>query len=245
MVGVTVQSTILETSVPSKSTTNVDVTEDNNTMKIKLSTNKSSDEFQHTAKINEDDDDVTLRVKSTSDTETRSRTCLGSITLNGRCFSDGEGMEQLGTLLDADDFPDEFWHFQRDSFIHRSYNEKLLARKNANDYPKRPISAPHDAAFKRDSFIRQSLKSLRNSFSKSIRKRNGVKQSLSQIEDRNNNVNNDNSTNSDKSGSKSDRVMFVVEKGLLIENVLNLPIQKTKVVGHSRNSSSSSMTSNR
>lgn len=243
MLGVTVQTTILET-VPKISTANVDVIEDINTMKIQLSTTKSSDEFQQTSKVSEDDENVTLRVKSTSDTETKNRKYLGSIALNGRCFSDGEGIEQLDTLLDADDFPDEFWHFQRDSFIHRSYNEKLLARKNANDYPTRPISVPNDATFKRDSFIRQSLKSLRNSFSKSIRKKNGLKRSLTQIEDRNNNINNDNSTNSDKSGSKSDRAV-AVDKGLLIENILNLPLPKTKVVGHSRNSSSSSLTSNR
>lgn len=243
MVGVTVPNTILET-VPSINTTNVDATVDNSTMKIILSTTKSSDELQPTSKVDENDGNVTLRVKSTSDTETKNRKYLGSISLNGRCFSDGDGIEQLDTFLDADDFPDEFWHFQRDSFIHRSYNEKLLARKNANDYPQRPISVPNDATFKRDSFIRQSLKSLRNSFSKSIRKKNDVKRSSSQIEDRNNNINNDNSTNSDKSGSKSDRSVLV-EKGLLIENILNVPLPKAKIVGHSRNSSSSSLTSNR
>lgn len=236
MVGVTVQNTILET-VPSKSTANVDVTKDSN-MKIKLSTNKSSDELQQMSTIDVDDENVIIRVKSTSDTETKHRKYLGNITLNGRCFSDGEGIEQLDTLLDSDDFPDDVWHFQRDSFIHRSYNEKLLARKNASDYPKRPISVPNDTAFKRDSFIRQSLKSIRNSFSKSIRKKNGLKRSLTDVEDRNNNIN-----NSDKSGNKSDRGI-AVDKGVLIENVLNLPLHKTKI-SHSRNSSSSSLTSNR
>lgn len=239
MVGVTVQNTIPET-VQLKSRTNVDVTEDNNKMKIKLSTNKSCSDEQ-TSNIVVDDENVTLRVKSTSDTETKKRNYLGNITLTGRCFSDGEDIE---TLLDADDFPDEFWHFQRDSFIHRSYNEKLLALKNASDYPKRPISVPNDATFKRDSFIRQSLKSLRNSFSKSIRKKHVVKRSLTDIEDRNNNINNDNSANSDRSGKSDRMIISSFDKGLLIENVLNLPVQKTKV-GHSRNSSSSSLTSNR
>lgn len=246
MVGVTVQNTTIEI-VPSKSSnsTSADAIEENSEMKIKVYTNKRSDDFQQNSNVDVDDENVVLRVKSTSDTETKNRNYLGTITLNGRCFSDGEGIEQLDTLLDADDFPDEIWHFQRDSFIHRSYNERLLALKNANDYPKRPISVPNDATFKRDSFIRQSLKSLRSSFSKSIRKKNVVKRSLTDVEDRNNNINNDsgNSTKSDKSGSKSDRAI-AVEKGLLIENIHNLPLQKTKV-GHSRNSSSSSLTSNR
>lgn len=239
MVGVTVQNTILEI-VPTKSTT-----EDSNKMKIKLSTNKSNDD-QTTKEVDVDDENVTLRVRSNSDTETKNRTYRKSVALTGRCFSDGEDVEQLDMLLDADDFPDEFWHFQRDSFIHRSYNEKLLARKNANDFPKRPISVPNDGTFKRDSFIRQSLKSIRNSFSKSIRKKNSVKRSLTAIEDRNNNINNNGTnscTNSDKSGNKSDRAI-AVEKGLLIENILNLPLEKAKA-GHSRNSSSSSLTSNR
>lgn len=243
MVGVTVQNTVLEI-VPSKNPTNVAVSEDSLKMKIKLSTNKSSDE--QTTKVDADEENVTLRMKSTSDTETKNRKYRESVALTGRCFSDGEDVEQLETLLDADDLPDEFWHFQRDSFIHRSYNEKLLARKNANDFPNRPISVPNDATFKRDSFIRQSLKSIRNSFTKSIRKKNGLKRSLTAIEDRNNNINNDNGdngANSDKSGNKSDRVV-AVEKGLLIENILNLPLEKTKA-GHSRNSSSSSATSNR
>ncbi|KAJ6634735.1 Protein Aster-B, partial [Pseudolycoriella hygida] len=81
---------------------------------------------------------------------------------------------------------------------------------------------------------------------KSIRKKDGVKRSLTQVEDKNNNINN-NATNSDKSGSKSDGSV-AVDKGLLIENILGLPLQKTKSIvklGHSRNSSSSSLTSNR
>lgn len=241
VVDVTVQNSILEI-VPSNSSTNVDSSEHDNTMKIKLVTDKNSDERQQVSKIDVDDESVTLRVKSTSDVETKSRKYLGRITLHGRCFSDGEDngdkIDELHLLLDADDFPDEFWHlnFQRDSFIHRSYNEKLLARKNAKDYPKRPISVPNDATFKRDSFIRQSLKSIRNSFSKSIRKKNVVKRSQTEDEDSNNN-------NSDKSGSKNERVI-VVDKGLLIESVHNLPARKPKH-GHSRNSSSSSLTSNR
>lgn len=214
MVGVTVQSTILETTPP-KGTIHVD----------------------------DDDEPVTLRVKSTSDTVANNQKYLTAVPLNGRCLSDGEGIEQLETMLDADDFPDEFWHLQRDSFIHRSYNERLLALKNANDFPKRPISVPNDASFKRDSFIRQSFKSIRNSFSKSIRKKNGLKRSLTDTEDRNNNINSDNGAHSDKSGSKSDRVV-PVDKGWLIENVLNLHSIRNKV-GHSRNSSSSSLTSNR
>lgn len=237
MVGVTVQNSILET-IPPKRTINV--AEKNKTMKVKLSTNKSSDDFQQNSNNDDDEEIVTLRVKSTSDSDTNNQKYLTRIALNGRCFSDGESIEQLETLLDADDFPDEFWHFQRDSFIHRSYNEKLLALKNANDYPKRPISVPNDATFKRDSFIRQSFKSIRNSFSKSIRKKDGLKRSLTQIEDKNNNLNND---NSDKIGSKIDGTISMA-KGLLIENVLNLQMQKAKV-GHSRNSSSSSLTSNR
>ncbi len=243
----TVQNNIVEPA-PEKKTTNVDIsTEDDNTMKIKLSTNKCDDDYhRQSSSADLDEENVTIRVKSTSDTETKNQKYIANITLNGRCFSDGECLEQLDSFLDADDLPDEFWHFQRDSFIHRSYNEKLLARKNANDFPPlRPVSVPNDATFKRDSFIRQSFKSIRNSFSKSIRKKNGVKRSLTQIEDRNNNINNDNSNNSDKSGSKIDRPVGV-EKGLLIENVHNAPSsQRTKVVGHSRNSSSSSLTSNR
>lgn len=239
MVVTVLQNSILET-VPSNST-NANITEAN-TMKINFVTSKNSDEHQP-KKDDDDEENVTLRVKSTSDTDTKNRNYLGSITLNGRCFSDGEDngeqIDRLQELLDADEFPDEFWHFQRDSFIHRSYNEKLLARKNANDYPKRPVSVPNDATFKRDSFIRQSLKSIRNSFSKSIRKKNVVKRSRTEDEDSNNN----NSNSSDKSGNKSDRLM-AIEKSLLIENVLSLPLQKLKH-GHSRNSSSSSLGSNR
>ncbi|KAG4076127.1 hypothetical protein HA402_011473 [Bradysia odoriphaga] len=228
MVGVTVENPIHE-KVQSKRTTSIAITDDDNTMKIKLSTDKCNDGPQHTSKSDADDEIVTLRVKKTSVPEIKRQKYLA---VNGRCFSDGEGIEQLETLLDTDDFPEEFWHFQRDSFIHRSYNEKLLALKNASDYPNRPVSVPNDATFKRDSFIRQSFKSIRNSFSKSIRKKNGLKRSLTDIEDRNNNINNDNSTNSDKSGNKSDRA------------VESLSQQKIKV-GHSRNSSSSSLTSNR
>lgn len=224
MVGVTVENSIHET-VPSKRTSIVAITnKDNSTMKIKLSTDKCN-----VSKSDVDDESVTLRVKNLSDPETKKPKYL---PLNGRCLSDGEGIEQLETLLDADDLPDEFWHFQRDSFIHRSYNERLLALKNANDYPLRPISVPNDATFKRDSFIRQSFRSIRNSFSKSIRKKNGVKRSLTDTEDRNNNIN-DNS--SDKSGNKSDRVIDIIP---------SLPHHRMKV-GHSRNSSSSSLTSNR
>lgn len=228
MVGVTVENPIHE-KLQSRRTTSVDIRPNDNTMKIKLSTDKCNDGSQRSSKSDADDENVTLRVKNTSDPETKKPKYLSA---NGRCFSDGEGIEQLEKLLDEDDFPDEFWHFQRDSFIHRSYNEKLLALKNASDYPHRPVSVPNDATFKRDSFIRQSFKSIRNSFSKSIRKKNGVKRSLTDIEDRNNNINNDNGANSDKSGNKSDRAGEGV------------PQQRIKI-GHSRNSSSSSITSNR
>lgn len=40
---------------------------------------------------------------------------------------------EIRSFLESDYIPDEYWHLQRDSFIHRSYNEKLVARKNAQD----------------------------------------------------------------------------------------------------------------
>lgn len=181
---------------------------------------------------------------------------------------------------------DEFWHMQRDSFIHRSYNKKLLARKNAIDAfetPKRPASMPASnhtthqpipiplpttddnqshQPVKRDSFIRNSFNSLRRSFSfrtSSSKKKSAQmerrsarltramtdqdsaldKRNERSIHNNNNSINRDGFTVSDE-GERWDQVM---DPGGM--TFLNVPLENVRNLGHTRNSSTSSCTSNR
>lgn len=147
---------------------------------------------------------------------------------------DNEKIECIRSFLESDLVPDEFWQLQRDSFIHRSYNERLLARKNARDTRQRPISLPVDKpqTFKRDSFLRQSLNKITRTFSRNIKhKNNSVDKRNSDDKDGNNN-----GDNKDSSSNAS-----VTSKGT--DNVLQVhPTSKSKKC-HSRNNSSSSCTS--
>lgn len=84
--------------------------------------------------------------------------------------------EIMRSYLESEFVPEEFWHLQRDSFIHRSYNEKLLSQKNeADSLINRSNSNTNDASnsVKRDSFIKNSFNTIRRSFS-SRKKRNAM-----------------------------------------------------------------------
>lgn len=188
---------------------------------------------------------------------------------------------------------DEFWHMQRDSFIHRSYNKKLLARKNAIDAyetPKRPASMPattnnHNqpqpipplpcsdenqqsqqpkpqaVSVKRDSFIRSSFNSLRRSFSirtssakrksaqmerRSARLTRAMTADQEALPDHRNGDLNCNGNNNNREGytvsDEGERWDRVDSGGMTF---LNVPLENVRNLGHSRNSSTSSCTSNR
>lgn len=246
-----------------------------------------------------DDEKVVLRTKSYSTISTTStKTNRTKFSYMDRSFSvpmedvrgDGSSnpgginnIERIRSFLQSDYVPDEYWNLQRDSFIHRSYNEKLVARKNAIDYPKRPISVPPpppttqspqltqtetetkvvNAApliIKRDSFIRHSLNTIRRSFSikssakKKIikddndivvavktkaKKKNKKKIIESEME---NDSGGFNSNGGNINVNKSDNLINS-DKGL-DSTLLNVPLEIIRN-GHSRNSSTSSCTSNR
>lgn len=188
---------------------------------------------------------------------------------DGQLLTDGvNNIDRIRSFLESDYLPNEFWHLQRDSFIHRSYNEKLLARKNENDYPKRPISVPppsttatnivdttihNNSSSKRDSFIRHSLNTIRRSFHKSVKKKNGTivtKIDRNIIEQFDDDVTETVAATFAAAASvatggakkHSDKI----KKSKSAENVLllNLPIENVKKLGHSRNNSTSTCTTN-
>lgn len=179
---------------------------------------------------------------------------------------------------------EDFWHLQRDSFIHRSYNKKLLARKNAIDAyesPKRPASMPAvafsnrqpllplpttdenqslpQAVVKRDSFIRNSFNSLRRSFSirtSSAKKKTAQTDRRSmrltraltdqELYDLRHNGCSNNKINNNREGftvsDEGERWELLDTGGTTF---LNVPLENVRNSGHSRNSSTSSCTSNR
>lgn len=174
------------------------------------------------------------------------------------------GLDQIAEIrsfLESDYIPDEYWHLQRDSFIHRSYNEKLVARKNAADKPPstglgnaaakktaptntRPVSmggmpnagdgAPAAAPMQRMSFIRNSLNTIRRSFStknyqkqKSVNGKKVKQQSGSEVDSGNNNSDAGEKIRVSSGGGERLNVQSLIRNG------------------HSRNSSTSSCKSNR
>ena len=183
----------------------------------------------------------------------------------------GLSLDKIRSFLESDYVPNEFWHLQRDSFIHRSYNEKLLASKNANDIPKRPTSVPPIQDIKRSSFIRHSFNIVRRSFHKGVKKKPSATTNSSDTESntilskksvnidhhhtskkndkdvignsrRNNNECNY-SDNSSELSAKHKENSFI-KKSKSAENVitLNVPLDKVKK-GHHRNNSTASCTS--
>lgn len=90
--------------------------------------------------------------------------------------------EVMRTFLESEFVPEEYWHLQRDSFIHRSYNEKLLAQKNeADSLLSRSGDLPNGT--KRESFIKNSFNSIRRSFSSGKKKRTAATSLLVQSTD--------------------------------------------------------------
>lgn len=196
-------------------------------------------------------------------------------------------IEQIRSFLESEYVAstDEFWHMQRDSFIHRSYNKKLLARKNAIDeyeQPKRPVTMPlpisahqpsimssmqlanaeeradqlQPVVVKRDSFIRSSFNSFRRSFG--IRSSSAKKKSAQidrhsakltramtdheSLHQRNGRTINDDHNQEGFTVSDDGLHCVPVEDGMIF---LNVPLENVRHLGHSRNSSTSSCTSNR
>lgn len=217
-------------------------------------------------------DNVVLRTKSYS-TISSSSVTAGSVPNAGdrkaymdRSFSvpmeeksDGtsSGINQIAAIrsfLESDYIPDEYWHLQRDSFIHRSYNEKLVARKNAQDQipstitkkKQRPVSVPPPQpqiiqtaatpteSLQRYSFIRQSLNTIRRSFSVKSGKHKGLSGSKKVKMHPNDSEVDSGINNSDNKNEK-----------IGISDLQNVPLENVRNNGHSRNSSTSSCTSNR
>lgn len=195
---------------------------------------------------------------------------------------------------------DEFWHLQRDSFIHRSYNKKLLARKNAIDANVLPVKRPASlavaarkqpttagptttattttddgssnnehststtklpsAVVKRESFIRQSLNSLRRSFSirssaakkksAQMEQQSGVKErrigrKTPTLETEHPNDVHHRLIGTNQKARENLTVNDDGERWVRVE-FLNVPLENVRNQhGHSRNSSTSSCTSNR
>lgn len=222
---------------------------------------------------NRSSDNVVLRTKSYSTISSSSVTARSSVPnandrkpYMDRSFSvpmeeksDGtsSGINQIAAIrsfLESDYIPDEYWHLQRDSFIHRSYNEKLVARKNAQDQipstitkkKQRPVSVPAPQpqiiqttatpteSVQRYSFIRQSLNSIRRSFSVKSGKHKGLSGNKKVKMHPNDSEVDSGNNNSDNTKEK-----------ISINDLLNVPLENVRNNGHSRNSSTSSCTSNR
>lgn len=235
-------------------------------------------------------DNVVLRTKSYSTISSSSATARSvpnagdrkpymdrsfSVPMEEKSDGTSSGINQIAAIrsfLESDYIPDEYWHLQRDSFIHRSYNEKLVARKNAQDLcsksPKpsrlqpnlaqdqipstitkkkqRPVSvpAPHPQiiqtiatptdSLQRYSFIRQSLNSIRRSFSVKSGKHKGLSGNKKVKM-------HPNDSEVDSGNNNSDNINEIIG----ISDLLNVPLENVRNSGHSRNSSTSSCASNR
>lgn len=217
-------------------------------------------------------DNVVLRTKSYSTISSSSSTARSvpnagdrkpymdrsfSVPMEEKSDGTSSGINQIAAIrsfLESDYIPDEYWHLQRDSFIHRSYNEKLVARKNAQDQmpstitkkKQRPVSVPPPQpqiiqtvatpteSLQRYSFIRQSLNTIRRSFSVKSGKHKGLSGNKkvkmhpndSEVDSGNNNSDN-------------------INEKIAISDLLNVPLENVRNNGHSRNSSTSSCASNR